>query len=199
MEVKVAGRQFQRVASRQAGDLKRALDRRTKVKVSALLSPEGQKAILMVREESCADRKPTQENPAMPTVMTSIPEPSYDDQSPCTSDDVIVADHVGFGALLERICTTRLYGDITDKNFTPRLSRKRALRAGDRLHTAMEVVEIVRHDCDDDNEHYDDSDDEQEAMQRAADLISQQRCQAWVELHFDQDGDDVCSVSSAER
>ena len=56
MDVKVAGRQFKRVESRQAGDLKRALDRRTKVKVSALLSPESQQAILMVREETVQDR-----------------------------------------------------------------------------------------------------------------------------------------------
>ena len=56
MEVKVAGRQFQRVEPRQASDIKRVLDRRTKVKVSALLSPESQQAILMVREETIPQR-----------------------------------------------------------------------------------------------------------------------------------------------
>ena len=40
------------------------------------------------------------------------------------SDDVSEADHVGFGAMLDKICTTRLHGDITDKNFAPKQSRK---------------------------------------------------------------------------
>ena len=56
MEVKVAGRQFQSVGSRQFRDIKRALNCRTKVKVSTLLSPESQKAMLMVREETIQNR-----------------------------------------------------------------------------------------------------------------------------------------------
>ena len=43
----------------------------------------------------------------------------------CHSDDVSEAENVGFGALLDRVCTTRLHGDITDKNFAPnKLPRK---------------------------------------------------------------------------
>ena len=61
----------------------------------------------------------------------------------------------------------------------------------------MEVVEIVRHDSDDDNTQYDDTDEEQEAIQRAANLSSLERCQVWLELHFDTD--DTSSQSSADR
>ncbi|XP_076468465.1 uncharacterized protein LOC143299184 [Babylonia areolata] len=199
MELKVAGRKYQRAAWRQTGDLKRVLDRRTKVKVSALLSPESQKAMVMVREESGQDRKKPQQQQEEPALTLAVREQSSSPES--VSDDVSEADHVGFGALLERMCTARLHGDITAKQVAPRLSKKRALRSGDRLHTAMEVVEIVRHDCDDDDDHYDDTDDEQEAIERAAQLTSQQRCQAWLNLHFDPspDVDDASSLSSADR
>ena len=40
------------------------------------------------------------------------------------SDDVSEAEPVGFGAMLDRMCSTRLHGDITDKNFAPKQSRK---------------------------------------------------------------------------
>ena len=63
----------------------------------------------------------------------------------------------------------------------------------------MEVVEIVRYGCDDDDhaEEDVDSEEEEEAIQRAADESSLQRCQAWLDLHFDTD--DSSSQSSAER
>lgn len=60
----------------------------------------------------------------------------------------------------------------------------------------MEVVEIVRHDSDD-NTQYDDTDEEQEAIQRVAKVSSLERCQVWLELHFDMD--DTSSQSSADR
>ncbi|KAK7097318.1 uncharacterized protein [Littorina saxatilis] len=196
MEIKSAGRQFQRAATRHGIDLKRVLDRRTKVKISSLLSPESQKAMLMVQQDvhqSAISREQT----VIPVVRHLTPG-MHDVINYRHSDDVSDADCVGFGVMLDKVCTTRLHGDITDKNSTPRQSKKRALRSGDHLHVAMEVVEIVRHDCDDvSKEHYDDTDDEQEAIQRAADVSCQERCQAWVELHFDTD--DTSSQSSAER
>jgi hypothetical protein len=77
---------------------------------------------------------------------------------------------------------------------------QRALRFGDRLHTAMEVVEIVVYGCDNNdnnNDADDDSEAEEESHQRAADVSSHERCRAWVELHFDTD--DASSQSSADR
>ena len=77
---------------------------------------------------------------------------------------------------------------------------QRALRAGERVHTAMEVVEIVRHeDCSqhtDSHSRYDDTDDEQEATRRNADLNSQELCRVWVQLHFQTDDGSSCDVKN---
>lgn len=102
----------------------------------------------------------------------------------------------GFAEALERICTLRLPGDITDKNYTPRKAKKRALRHGEHLHNAMEVVEIVRHvDCDDAGD-YDNESDEEEALHRATTISSLERCTAWVEMHFSGSTEDISEIST---
>lgn len=192
-------------------DLKRSLDRKAKVKVS---TAQCLKAKQMVQEESAADdRKMSQEKPkpaASPTPVTHPPPKQFtvapradhirNDNCNENDNDVTETDNsLGFGALLSKGCSTRLHGDITDKRCTLTQVKKRALRFGDRLHTAMEVVEIVVHGNDNGNNNSKKEEEEggEEEIQRVADVSSLERCQAWVELHFDTD--DASSQSSAER
>ncbi|KAK7503714.1 hypothetical protein BaRGS_00004837 [Batillaria attramentaria] len=216
-DVKVSGNDFRKAAPAQRGELKHVTGRRTKVKVSELMSPEGQLAIMMVQEETVQERqqlrgeattqktdKPTTVIHVLPPHPPKPPDSTGDDgrsstiTTTATSATTATTDSPpGFAEALERVCTLRLPGDITDKNYTPRKTRKRALRFGDRLHNAMEVVEIVRHaDCDDED-HSESESDEEEALQRAATISSVERCMAWVELHFD--NDDTSSQCSADR
>ncbi|PVD34459.1 hypothetical protein C0Q70_05734 [Pomacea canaliculata] len=135
--------------------------------VSQNMSPEGRLAMLASRKES---RKAGQK----------IQPKAHKTASTPTTSAEVTQNVNPFDPKLSGL----LDGYITSMSCVC----QRVLGGGDRLHNALEVVEIVRHrDCDEEDNNNNDSDhsddDDEEVIQRKANLSSLERCLVWVELH----------------